>query len=188
MREISAEIVQKASAGEMSAFEEIYKVYSSIVYTLALGITRNSHDAEEAAQDVFVKIFRSLKDFQYRSSFGTWVYRIAVNTSINMHRSGARKNMTVASIEDVGDLPDVSGIAPDAAAGKGEAVERVNRILENLSPEHRICIMLREIDGLDYQEISDVLGVPLNTVRSRLKRAREAMIEYCRNKEASHEL
>ena len=188
MREISADIIKKALEGEMGAFEEIYKAYSPIVYTLALGITRNSHDAQEAAQDVFVKVFRSLKDFAYRSSFGTWVYRIAVNTSINMYRSGVRKNKVLTSIDYAQDMPDTSGAGPDAEAGKGEAKKLVDKILENLSQEHRICIILRELEGLDYKEMADVMGVPINTVRSRLKRAREAMIEYCRDKEVSYEL
>ena len=176
MREVARETIELAAAGDMSAFEEIYKAFSSTVYTVALGITRNSRDAEEVTQDVFVKVFRGLKRFNFGSSLGTWVYRITTNTAINAYRSGQRRRIFgTADYEELKDsIPDTRD-TPKEEAEKRHAAESVDRMLKDLSPEHRSCLVLREIEGLDYKEIAQILRIPLNTVRSRLKRARAAM-------------
>jgi len=176
MREISREIIELAAGGDVSAFEEIYKAFSSTVYTVALGVTRESRDAEEAAQDVFVKVYKGLKRFDFRSSLGTWIYRITVNTAINIYRSGRRHRIFGSADydrikESIPDERDISGQEIE----KSHAAESVDRMLRNMSPEHRLCIILREIEGLDYKEMAEILRIPLNTVRSRLKRARAAL-------------
>jgi len=176
MREIARETIELAAGGDIAAFEDIYKAFSSTVYTVALGVTRNAQDAEEAAQDVFVKVYRNLKDFRFGSSFGTWVYRITMNTAINIYRSKARHRAF-----GMADYAEVKDNIPDPHDTTKEEVERhhtaesVDRILDKMSPEHRLCITLREIEGLDYKEMAGILRIPLNTVRSRLKRARAAM-------------
>ena len=176
MRDIPKNIIEMAALGDRAAFEEIYKAFSSIIYTVAINITRNRQDAEEVTQDVFVKIYRGLKNFKFSSSFGTWVYRIAMNAAINMHRARSRRNTLTTLIEDINILPDVAQAGAKDAIERQDAKLKVAMMLEGLSTEHRSCIVLREIEGLDYKEIADVLGIPLNTVRSRLKRAREALV------------
>ena len=189
MREIPKDIIEKAAIGDMNAFEEIYKAFSSIVYNVAFNITHDRLDAEEAAQDVFVKVFRKLKDFKFESSFGTWIYRIAVNTAITIYRSKAKHKQNVESFDE---YPDLSVIkAPDRTKDeleKESAKVKVAVMLEHLTPEHRSCIVLREIEGLDYQEMAQILQIPINTVRSRLKRAREALVACCGKREACHGL
>lgn len=180
MRQIARDIIEKAMLGDMSAFEEIYKSFSSTVYTLAFNITHNRQDAEEAAQDVFIKIFRNLKYFKFESSFGTWVYRIAMNSAINIYRARARRGQKTANIDEIGDVADPLFSASKDTLDRENAESKVAELLKSLSPEHRSCIVLREIEGLDYKEIAEILKVPLNTVRSRLKRARESLIAYCR--------
>jgi len=188
MREIAKDIIEKAADGDMAAFEEIYRTFSSSVYTIALGVTRNREDAEEATQDVFVRAFRNLKGFRFGSSFGTWIYRITMNVSLNTCRRRARRGAGSVSYDD---FKNVLPAAPDTA-GKGaereDAAGRVAELLKNISPEHRSCIVLREIEGLDYKEMADVLAIPINTVRSRLKRAREALMAYCRKEGIGHAL
>ncbi len=178
MRNISRETIEKAAAGDMDAFEEIYKTFSSTVFTIALNVTRDRLDAEEAAQDVFVKIFRKLRDFKFESSFGTWIYRITINTAINKYHARSRNKQNTQDFKSSG---EVAG--PDAAKDKydkEDAGSKVAGLLRSLSPEHRSCIVLRELEGLDYKEMAEVLRVPLNTVRSRLKRARQALIGHYR--------
>lgn len=171
----------------MAAFEEIYRTFSSTVYTIALRITQNAQDAEEAAQDVFVKVHRSLKGFKFDSSFGTWLYRITVNSAINIYRRGlARTKMSVPYDGDK--EPPARKEYAGSGVGAAEAAEIVNKILKKLSPEHRACIVLREIEGLDYKEMAATLGIPINTVRSRLKRAREAIIAHSRKGGVSYAL
>lgn len=188
MREIPKEIIEKAGMGDMGAFEEIYKVFSPAVYTIALGITRNRQDAEEATQDVFVKIFRTLNSFKFRSSFGTWIYRIASNAAINIYNARARHRRRASGIDGLESIPDSkSENARDAIQRESAAIE-VSALLKVLNPEQRSCIVLRELQGLGYSEIAETLRVPVNTVRSRLKRAREALVAHCRKGGLSHGL
>jgi RNA polymerase sigma-70 factor (ECF subfamily) len=176
MREISKELILLAANGDMGAFEEIYRAFSSTVYTVALGVTRDRSDAEEVTQDVFMKAYRNLKSFRFGSSLGTWIYRITVNAAINVYRRSARRKEFDVVDGDMAPYAnmDIKAQAVDGI-GKNEAAEIVGKILDKLSPEHRSCIVLREIEGLDYKDMANALGIPLNTVRSRLKRAREAM-------------
>ena len=188
MREIAREIIESAANGDMNAFEEIYKTFSSTVYTVAMGITGHAQDAEEAAQEVFIKVFRGLKYFKFNSSFGTWLYRITMNTAINIYRSRVRRGGETVNYDEA---KVCSSAAPDLskeARDRDHAVRLVSVLLKNISPNHRSCIVLREIEGLDYKEISAVLKIPLNTVRSRIKRGREAMIAYSRKEGISYEL
>lgn len=188
MREIEKGTIEMAARGDMAAFEEIYKQFSSTVYTIALGVTRNRQDAEEATQDVFVKVFRGLKNFRFGSSFSTWLYRITINAAINIYRKRARHGAASLQYDE---LKDSRAAAPDMRRQETERQDvaaRVAALLDNISPEHRSCIALREIEGLDYKEMAGVLSIPLNTVRSRLKRAREALIAYCRKEGIRYEL
>ena len=190
MREIAREVIELAAGGDMAAFEEIYKAFSSTVYTVALGVTRNSRDAEEATQDVFIKVFKGLKKFNFGSSFGTWIYRITINTAINVYRSQGSWRRTFGSTdydEVKESVPDERN-APEKEIEKRHAAETIDRILRKMSPEHRLCVTLREIEGLDYKEMAQVLRIPLNTVRSRLKRARTAMAVCARREGLSHGL
>ena len=189
MREIAKEIIEKAAYGDMPAFEEIYKTFSSAVYSIALGVVRNRHDADEVTQDVFVKIFRSIKSFRFSSSFGTWVYRIAMNTSINSYKALAKRSLRNTSLDEFGEalLKTDSGRAGDLRDRLG-AKSKVYELLGCLSPKHRSCIVLREIEGLDYKDMANVMGIPINTVRSRLKRARQALVAYCKREGVSHEM
>ncbi|MCX5680500.1 MAG: sigma-70 family RNA polymerase sigma factor [Candidatus Omnitrophica bacterium] len=189
MREIAKEIIELAAGGDISAFEEIYKAFSSTVYTVALGVTRDSRDAEEVTQDVFLKAFRGLKRFKFGSSLGTWIYRITVNTAINVYRSGARRRaFGMVDYDEIKDsVPDLRNTSKEEIE-KRHAAESVDRILKDLSFEHRSCIVLREIEGLDYKEMAQVLGIPINTVRSRLKRARAAMVTCAKREGLNHGL
>jgi RNA polymerase sigma-70 factor (ECF subfamily) len=170
MAEIDNDLILKASEGDMSAFEGIYRLTSGFVYNVAFRLTNNPKDAEEITQDVFIKIYKNLKAFRFSSSFKTWVYRIAVNTAINFKkREAAEKNKRV----------DYESTLNSEAVDKGKdyaSESLVKFLLDKLSPEHRACIVLKEIQGLSYEEISNVLRININTVRSRLKRAREKLL------------
>ncbi len=175
MQEIERELITKAGEGDRLAFREIYARASGYVYTLAYRVVGTKHDAEEATQDVFLKIHYSLRSFKFESSFKTWLYRIAVNTAINHAKK--RSRVTTREVEEV--FEDPATVTPPEAAQGLEAAEteqKLKALLDQLNPDQRACIVAREIEGLDYQEIARSLGVNLNTVRSRLKRAREALM------------
>ncbi len=165
----------KAARGDMAAFEEIYKTASGFVYNVALRITNNPNDADEVTQDVFVKVHKNLRDFGFRSAFKTWIYRITANTALNHCKWRGRREK--GNVEYDPAVHDIA--APDCAIAEvdsGDSEKKVAALLEVLDPDQRACIVLREIEGLDYRTIADTLKININTVRSRLKRAREKMM------------
>lgn len=186
MTEIAKELIERSASGDVAAFEEIYKHYSSFVYTLAMNVTRNRQDAEEVTQDTFVKAFRNLKDFRFVSNFSTWLYRIAVNTAINAYNARSRRNNKVTNFEEMAEVADPASGQVKEAIENEDAASKVYSLLEILSPEQRSCIVLRELEELDYKEMAKVLKIPLNTVRTRLKRARESLAAYCRKEGICH--
>lgn len=176
IHDITPDILERARDQEIGAFEEIYKAFSTFVYNVALRITRNSADAEEVTQDVFMKIYRNLKRFEFRSAFRTWVYRITMNTAINQYQKSRREEANRVDYESV------AGAMASEHSTVEELIEkdnenRVNGLLEMLNPQQKACLVLRELQGLSYREIAATLKVPLNTVRTRLKRARQALLE-----------
>ncbi|MFH1564037.1 MAG: sigma-70 family RNA polymerase sigma factor [Nitrospirota bacterium] len=175
MREISSKDLTRASNGDIEAFEQVYKDFSKFVYNISLRITRHSEDADEVTQDTFMKIYHKLKTFRFRSSFKTWVYRIAVNTAINYYHSSIKKESKRVDFETVA-LTLGDNKLPSDNIIKQDDFAQLDSLLRVLKPEHRVCLILREIEGLSYQEIASVLEIPVNTVRSRLKRARQALI------------
>jgi len=176
MKDVDRNIIELASQGDISAFETIYKETSSFVYNVALRINRNSFDAEEVVQNVFMKVHSNLKNFAFRSTFKTWLYRITVNTAINVYRKTSGEQRRMVDYEEVSQTLSEDPLACQGLA-KSDDEARLNRILGGLSPKHRACIILREIEGLSYGEIARILKVPINTVRSRLKRARQALLD-----------
>lgn len=175
MYDISNDLVMRAAGGDMTAFEEIYKATAGFVYNVALRITNNPSDADEVTQDVFVKVHKNLRDFGFRSAFKTWIYRIAANTALNHCKWRSRREK--GNVEYDPAVHDIA--APDntiAEGDKEDAEKKVAALLEVLDPDQRACIVLREIEGLDYKAIADSLKMNINTVRSRLKRAREKLV------------
>ncbi|MDD2653792.1 MAG: RNA polymerase sigma factor [Candidatus Omnitrophica bacterium] len=174
MQDISDKILVQAAAGDMDSFHEIYKATSCFVYNVAHRITNSREDAEDVTQEVFLKIHKNLNNFQFRSSFKTWVYRITVNTAINATKKTSKDlNRRVdfdKAIQSLGDAPKESGVDKEANELK------VKALLDKLNPDQRACVVLREIEGLSYEEIAKSLKINLNTVRSRLKRARAMLM------------
>ena len=177
MQDISKELLTQASTGDIQAFEEIYRLASSFVYSVALRVTRNADEAKEVSQDVFIKIYNNLRSFRFRSSFKTWLYRITTNTALNVLKKSSKDiNRRVDY--------DVALKANDDSATATHAIEMddnkklLSSLLDMLNPDQRACIVLREIEGLNYREISKALSININTVRSRLKRARETLLAH----------
>ncbi len=175
MKALSKEILVRAAGGDVSSFESIYKTYSGFVYNVAIRMTSNQHNAEEITQEVFLTIYRKLKSFSFESSFKTWVYRITVNGSINYLKkiSAERHKINQSKME----LKQSEGPDQIGKMMNQEYQEKViSSMLASLNPDQRICIILRNLEGLSYEEIAKTLKININTVRSRLKRAREALL------------
>jgi RNA polymerase sigma-70 factor, ECF subfamily len=178
IQSISSDIIHKAAAGDIQAFAEIYRSASSFVYNVALRTARNREDAQEITQEVFLKVFKSLRDFRFQSSFKTWLYRITVNTTLNALKKAAQdRRRQFAYHENIcAELP-AQGEKMETFLEQREQKVQVDKMLETLNPEYRTCIVLREIQGLRYDEIAQALKININTVRSRPKRAREILLK-----------
>lgn len=161
----------------MDAFEVIYKAAFSFVSNVAFRVVGNKEDAEEVAQEVFVTLFKNLKNFRFESSLKTWVYRVSVNSAINFSRKSARHRGV--SMEDM-QLADTQHTLPGVHEKMDEEYNErlIAALLNKLNTDQRACIVLRSFEGLSYEDIAKALSIPVNTVRSRLKRAREAMLAY----------
>ena len=176
MRDISKETILQAAEGDLDAFEEIYKTSSGLVYNTTLRITASREDAEDVTQDVFIKVHKSLKNFRFRSSFKTWIYRIAANTAINKYRKRKKERIRTVEYDDRIETEHAAENA-EKELYRNDNEKLINSILAILNPEQRACIVLRNIEGLSYEEIAKTLGVNINTVRTRLKRARTKILE-----------
>lgn len=170
MNDISTDILKKASTGDMSSFESIYKSTADFVYNVAWRILNNNEDAEEVAQEVFITIYHKLKYFRFESSLKTWIYRITVNRAINLVKKRSKEKMKVTEYE----REFHSGTETTHDKEKQNGI--IEALLKLVDPDQRTCLVLRNIEGLSYKEISDALKININTVRSRLRRAREKLL------------
>lgn len=187
-----SEIVRRAQEGDREAFRELVERYQRRVYSVCYGMLKNNEDSLDVSQEVFVKVFRYLDKFNHQSSFYTWLYRITVNMCIDF----IRKNSRVRKVEyddgishDAADvegeehiLPSTLGLNPDKVYGRKELREKMLEALETLSEKHRTILILREVEGLSYEEMAEVLNISKGTVMSRLFHARryfqDAIAEY----------
>jgi RNA polymerase sigma-70 factor (ECF subfamily) len=187
------DLVRLTLKGDKEAYRALVEKYQGRLMATALDIVKTRQDAEDVVQETFVKAFLSLGQFKGQSSFYTWLYRICFNMAIDIRRKAARRGGTHLEYKEfrgvnnsAGDDGRDSGATPvgpqeqrvegphDALARK-ELGRKIQEVLGELSEEHRAVITLREIDGLDYEEIAQAIGVPKGTVMSRLFYARKAL-------------
>lgn len=170
-------LVKLAKQGNQDAFASLMTSYEKPIYNLCLRMCRNTEDAEELTQTAFLKAWGALPRFQEDSTFFTWLYRLAKNTCIDFLRQEGRRNNTLHTVsleqEDQSSavIPDLRYL-PEEEALKRDLRQSLLRALDELSPEHRSILIQRELDGLSYQEIADLLELELGTVKSRIARAR----------------
>lgn len=165
----------------MQAFEALVTAYEHRVYALALRSSGNEHDAHDIAQEVFLRVYRSLGSFRGDSGFSTWIYRITMNICVDFaRRSAAAPQLAVLDGEDetARTLPDGNlSHQPETAAEAAELRDEIQSALAELSEEHRTIVLLRDISGLTYHEIAHTLQLTEGTVKSRLARARKSLRE-----------
>jgi RNA polymerase sigma-70 factor (ECF subfamily) len=184
-----AQLVEHFRAGDQHAFSHIVRRYQDRVFSLCLRWIGDAAVAEEVAQDVFVAVYRSLGGFRGESSLSTWIFRVAVNHCKNKRLYRSRRKVDRHEPLDGparDDTPPRQLPAPGQGAEAGlmatEAEVLVTEALDSLSEEHRQVIVLRDIQDLDYHEISEILDLPRGTVKSRLHRARSELARALRNR------
>ena len=172
-RAVDTELVRQTLAGDQAAFEQLVERYQGRLFALTRNYTRNAVEIEDIVQDTFLKAFRRLDSFDHRSSFYTWIYRIATNTILDvLKRRGRSPVQAVEDPELVGEAGPVDMPAPSARLEHAEVAEVTRAVLDELPDIFKSVLVMREFHGLAYQEIADTLGISIGTVESRLFRAR----------------
>ena len=180
-------LVRRSREGDLEAYNELVKLYQERIYATIYHMTANHEDTNDLAQESFIKAFRALKSFRGGSSFYTWLYRIAVNKTINFLKQ--RKTRVQMSLNDL-DLnaehdPDlvalISDKTPRREADLRELKEKLNAALLKLSEPHRLVVVLHDVQGLSHDEIAKVMNCNIGTVRSRLFYARQQLQGWLSN-------
>ncbi|OPX89628.1 MAG: ECF RNA polymerase sigma-E factor [Pelotomaculum sp. PtaB.Bin104] len=175
-------LVKKAQNNDLSAFEELLRLYQNKVYALSNHLAGNCDDAQDLAQEAFIKAYRAIGSFRNEADFGTWLHRITVNVWLNSKRK--KNGQAMISLDEPYRSDDGGELQREVAAEDGDPLQALEEkefrslvrvALKSLSEEHRVVLVLREIEGYNYEEISRLLDCSLGTVKSRLSRAREAM-------------
>src|SRR5215212_4253550 len=167
----------RASRGDVEAFRMLVHENSSLVYRIALRMLGND-DAQDASQEVWVRVWRNIKNFRGESTFTTWLYRITVNTCLSARRKETRREEREYSSDEMPYLaepPDVDA-DPEAAALSAERREEIEAALQHVRAEHRAALVLRHMEGLSYAEIAEILDVPDGTAKGWVSRGRAALL------------
>ena len=170
------QLARRASRGDVGAFGGLVHEHSGLVYGVALGIL-GARDAQDASQEVWIRVWRKIGGFRAESAFTTWLYRIAVNTCLDARRKEARWT----NHRHEGEGPLTTALAgreadPEAAALVSERGGEITAALANLRADHRAALVLRHVEGLSYARIAGMLGVPEGTAKGWVSRARTAML------------
>ena len=182
-REQEAMIVRKVLQGDVNAFEKLVTEYEKAVYAIAQRMTGNAEDAADMTQETFIKAYNSLSSFRGDSKFSVWLYRIANNVCLDFLRSKNRRPTVSLSTEDDDgeetqlDIADESQ-SPELLLESSLTRDAVRRGLDSLPPDYKQILLLREIQGLSYEEIAAALGIESGTVKSRIFRARKRVCTF----------
>jgi RNA polymerase sigma factor (sigma-70 family) len=169
---IRDEIVERCKQGDRQSYQTLYDKYSRAMYNTSLRIVNNSADAEDVLQEAFLDAFRSLNDFHYRSTFGAWLKKIVINKSINSLRK-RKPNQEIVEESVVYSLPDAEG--PDEAEIQYK-VDEVKKAIRRLPDGYRAVLSLYLLEGYDHEEISEILNISHNTVRTQYIRAKQKLL------------
>ncbi len=167
-------LIKQAKKGDVECFEELIKQHQQFAYNIALRMLGNAEDAKDATQDALIKVYKNMKNYREDSKFSTWLYRIVANVCKDILRKN--KDLLVSDDEIILQIPETdSDLDPVSAYEKNEVKVQINQALEEVPEPFKTSLILFDINGMSYAEISEIQGVALGTVRSRIHRARGYM-------------
>ncbi len=176
-------LIKKAKKGDSAAFSALMEQHFAMIYNLALRMSGNPDDASDLTQEVMIKLFKNIGAFEGKSKFSTWVYRVASNTCLDELRKIKRKKTVSLDAEyetedgSVGYEAEDTAPTPDVSAERSELKTIVAKAVSRLGEEYRTAVILRDINGLSYTEIAEVIGCSVGTVKSRISRGRANLKE-----------
>jgi RNA polymerase sigma-70 factor (ECF subfamily) len=186
-RDLDWVIVQKIQRGQVGAFDELVQKYRAPIFSVIYNLTSNREDAADLTQESFIKAFQAISRFKGTSSFFTWMYRIAINTSVSFLKKQNRRRYVSYEVMDtcIAQSEIVERLASHQAADRGAVIrelqEKLNEALQKLSVKHRTVVILHEIEGLDHASIAEITKTSVGTVRSRLHYAKQELQAYLKD-------
>ena len=175
-------LIQKASGGDASAFNNLMSLHEKRMYAVALRMCGNREDAQDCLQEAMLRIYRSIGSFKGQSSFSTWAYRITMNTCLDeLRRKKNKQSTSLDSLLDVGWSPTDESNAPERKAIQSELRNTLHAAIRALPEDMRSAIVLRDMQGMVYEEIAQALNVNVGTIKSRISRGREKLREKLKN-------
>ena len=185
--DIDSVLIEKSKNGNKGAFNILVNKYHPRVYASLFSFTKSKEDSEDLSQQTFIKVWQQLNSFRGESAFFTWVYRIAINLAKNyVSSAGYKKQKISSSIEhfeiDVSSFEDLESIVIHE-----QSIKEINDFIITMPESLKTAFTMREVEGKSYEEISDITNTPIGTVRSRIYRARESIIEYMQKELISNE-
>jgi RNA polymerase sigma-70 factor (ECF subfamily) len=176
------ELIVRAQKGDQAAFRRLVERHQRRAFAIAMGLVRDENDARELVQDAFLRVYRSLNSFQGGSSFFTWLYRIVTNLAIDLMRKPGRRDTELHEAQAAADEPTefplvsrIDGADPLDVIRRREIAVRIQAALDALPPYHRGVILMREVEGMSYEEMAEAMGVSKGTIMSRLFHARQKL-------------
>jgi RNA polymerase sigma-70 factor, ECF subfamily len=175
-----AALIERCATGDQSACAELVSLHQRMVFGLALHLLGDRDEALDLSQEVFLRVFRTISSFRGQSALRTWIYRIVVNQARNRQRWWRRRHRADQvsldeHLQQYGEMESKTDVLPDRLLASKETASKIWQALDRLPFDQRTALVLREVDGLRYEEIAFSLGVAVGTVKSRLTRARQAM-------------
>lgn len=167
------DLITAILSGETDAFAPLVRRHQDHVYGLCLSLMKNPSDAEDAAQDIFLKTYQRLKEFRFESSFSTWLYRVAYHHCLDLLKAQSRRPSV--SLDAIIETHGESTAGPPDEIAPAPLADQARQVLDGLRPEDRLVLTLREVQGLTYEEMRESLQISLDAVKSRLRRARESL-------------
>lgn len=184
IRSADLRLIEKVRSGDLGSFDELVRKYRDRIYGTVYNLTANREDAADLTQEAFIKAFQSIGKFRGQANFYTWLYRIAVNTTLSALRKRRLRQFFSFDAMDENAAPELMSELASKSDGTEKPVllrelqEKLNEALQKLSPKHRTVTVLFEIENLSHEEISEILGVSVGTVRSRLHYAKQHLRIY----------
>ena len=175
------EVISRCQRGDHEALKEIFDKYHKKVYRIAYGVVRQREEALDIVQEVFIKLFRSIKNFKGRSHFYTYLYRMVMNTAIDHARKTGKQ--LISSLDEEGSFEPSDEVekGPERILLQKELEERVKRAMDKLPAEQKAALIFRDVEGLSYQEMAEAMGCSIGTVMSRLHYGRKKMQELLKD-------
>tara|TARA_B100001939_G_scaffold92605_1_gene79361 strand:+ start:6548 stop:7117 length:570 start_codon:yes stop_codon:yes gene_type:complete len=182
-KDMDAQLIDEVGKGNQAAFDILFSKYNNKLYASLLAFTKSQELAEDLTQKTFIRVWKKIETFRGDSSLFTWIYRIAINLAKNEFSSKQAKNQGITdNIDDTYDI-ESSVSSPESHAIEAESMQAVMDFIASLPTDLREAISLREFDGKSYEEIAQITGSPIGTVRSRIFRARKEILNFMKEEE-----